>query len=139
MKLKLDIFKRAKEIQHYEEHKKFLLTFNERWRRNENVMLLLSAIVLFRPDRPSIRDYDTIMRDQQQYYSLLKRYLRLQCPNDIEAEQAYDMLLRKLIDLHQLSQGMMRIIYGLNVNEMDPLLLELFDLTKHRKINEGMR
>ncbi|VDD84879.1 unnamed protein product [Enterobius vermicularis] len=130
MRIKLDILKRAKENQHYEEHKKFLQTFNERWRQNENVMLLLSAIVLFRPDRPNVRDFQTVSRNQQQYYSLLKRYLQLQCSSDVEAEQAYDMLLRKLIDLHQLSQGVMRIYYDLNVNEMDPLLLELFDITK---------
>uniref|UniRef100_A0A0N5AWB0 Nuclear receptor domain-containing protein n=1 Tax=Syphacia muris TaxID=451379 RepID=A0A0N5AWB0_9BILA len=130
MKIKLDVLKGAKQNQHYEEHKKFLMTFDERWRKNENVILLLSAIVLFRPDRPNIRDYNTILSNQQEYYSLFRHYLRLQCSNDIEAQQAYDLLLRKLIDLHQLSQSMMQVIYQLNVNEMDPLLLELFDLTK---------
>lgn len=56
---------------------RFLQTFNERWRQNENVMLLLSAIVLFRPDRPNVRDFQTVSRNQQQYYSLLKRLIKI--------------------------------------------------------------
>lgn len=51
----------------------------------------------------------------------------------MEAHQAYDMLLGKLVDLRQLNQGLLRIYYGLNIKEVDPLLLELFDLAQHRQ------
>lgn len=132
MEIKLDVLKRSKEsLQHYEEHKRFLTTFSEKWRRNENVMLLLNAITLFCPDRPNVNDVGAVTRSQQYYYGLLKKYLALCCA-PTEADQAYDMLLRKLIDLHQLNQSMMRIYYGLNINEVDPLSLELFDLAQHR-------
>ena len=37
----------------YEEHKKFILAFEPSWRQDENIMLLLSAITLFTPQRPN--------------------------------------------------------------------------------------
>lgn len=131
MEIRLDVLKRTKESHHYEEHKRFLTTFSEKWRRNENVMLILNAITLFCPDRPNVRSADAVERSQRRYYGLLKRYLDCLC-NPTEAQQAYDMLLRKLIDLHQLNQGLLQIYHELNVNEMDPLLLELFDLVQQR-------
>ncbi|VDK44069.1 unnamed protein product, partial [Anisakis simplex] len=132
IEIKLDVLKRSKESHHYEEHKRFLTTFSEKWRRNECVMLLLCAITLFCPDRCNLKNQDSIRSKQLEYYQLLKTYLNLLC-SPIEAQQTYDMLLRKLIDLHQLNQSLLRIYYGLNTKEVDPLLLELFDLAQHRQ------
>jgi nuclear receptor subfamily 1 group I len=120
-----------------------LTTFSDRWRNNENVMLILSAITLFCPDQVNLKEVEKIRSKQERYYVLLKRlqgvflssqlpvhrYLDTQC-SPTEAQQSYDHLLRKLIDLHQLNQGLLRIYCGLNPNEVDPLLLELFDLKR---------
>ncbi|KHN81511.1 Nuclear hormone receptor HR96 [Toxocara canis] len=132
VEIKLDVLKGSKESQHYEEHKRFLTTFSEKWRRNENVMLLLNAITLFCPERCNLKSPENIRAKQLEYYQLLKTYLNLLC-SPAEAQQTYDMLLRKLVDLHQLNQGLLRIYYGLNIKEVDPLLLELFDLAQHRQ------
>uniref|UniRef100_A0A9J2P6J8 Nuclear receptor domain-containing protein n=1 Tax=Ascaris lumbricoides TaxID=6252 RepID=A0A9J2P6J8_ASCLU len=132
VEIKLDVLKGSKESQHYEDHKRFLTTFSEKWRRNENVMLLLNAITLFSPDRSNLKNTEIIRAKQLEYYQLLRTYLNFLC-SPMEAHQAYDMLLGKLVDLRQLNQGLLRIYYGLNIKEVDPLLLELFDLAQHRQ------
>ena len=55
------------------------------------------------------------------------RYLETQC-SDTESRQAYDSLLRKLVDLHELNQSLLRIYNQVNPKDLDPLLKELFDI-----------
>ncbi|KAE9553399.1 hypothetical protein FO519_003409 [Halicephalobus sp. NKZ332] len=127
LKITVDILQKTPEQKHYAEHKKFLMSFDEKWRKNENVMLILNAITLFCPDRPNIKDINKVQTCQRQYYDLLKRYLDTQCP-ETESRQAYDSLLRKLVDLHELNQSLLRIYSHVNPNDLDPLLQELFDM-----------
>uniref|UniRef100_A0A914E7U1 Uncharacterized protein n=1 Tax=Acrobeloides nanus TaxID=290746 RepID=A0A914E7U1_9BILA len=74
IRINVEVLKLSPEEKHYVEHKKFLTSFDERWRKNENVMLILNGIVLFCPDRPNIVDISTTRYFQQQYYDLLRRY-----------------------------------------------------------------
>uniref|UniRef100_A0AC34RE57 Uncharacterized protein n=1 Tax=Panagrolaimus sp. JU765 TaxID=591449 RepID=A0AC34RE57_9BILA len=126
-KLPVEILRQTPEQKHYAEHKRFLLTFDEKWRRNQNVMLILNAITLFCADRPNINNVEGIRSCQTRYYDLLKRYLDTQC-SETESRQAFDSLLRKLVDLHELNQSLLRIYSHVNPNDLDPLLQELFDL-----------
>ena len=48
----------------YEEHQKFVTSFDPKWRTDENVMLLLSAITLFSPKRPNLAHRDTVKLEQ---------------------------------------------------------------------------
>lgn len=48
----------------YEEHQRFVTSFDPRWRTNENVMLLLSAIALFSPDRANVLHKDVVKLEQ---------------------------------------------------------------------------
>ncbi|KAK8721779.1 hypothetical protein OTU49_012564, partial [Cherax quadricarinatus] len=59
----------------YEEHKRFILAFQPEWRRDHNIIFLLSAITLFSPERPNILHADAIRHEQCSYLYLLKRYL----------------------------------------------------------------
>lgn len=61
------------EEQHYEIHRNFLHTFDERWRQNETVMLILNAIVLFSFDRQNIQNVALVRQTQQLYIDLLER------------------------------------------------------------------
>ena len=48
----------------YEEHQKFVRSFDPRWRTDENVMLLLSAISLFQSTRSNVIHKDVIKLEQ---------------------------------------------------------------------------
>uniref|UniRef100_A0A915Q4V9 Uncharacterized protein n=1 Tax=Setaria digitata TaxID=48799 RepID=A0A915Q4V9_9BILA len=129
LEIKLDILKKSKELKHYEEHKRFLTTFGEKWGKNEYIMLLLNAITLFSPFRTNLQDTQKLQKIRQRYCDVLRRYLGNMYAAS-EAEKAYHGLLQKLDEeLNQLSQSLLRIYHGLNNNEMNPLLCELFDLS----------
>lgn len=72
--LHVDVLKKTPEEQHYEIHRNFLHTFDEKWRQNETVMLILNAIVLFSFDRPNIQDVSLVRQTQQLYIDLLERF-----------------------------------------------------------------
>lgn len=55
IRLSVDVLKKTPEEEHYEAHKRFLTGFDEQWRQNECVMLIMNAIILFSPDRPNIQ------------------------------------------------------------------------------------
>merc|ERR1719229_1842642 len=44
----------------YEEHQRFVKSFDPRWRTDEQIMLLLSAIALFSPDSPNVVHRDVV-------------------------------------------------------------------------------
>ena len=62
----MDVLKEANlyGVQLYEEHKRFVSSFDESWRSDETVMLLLSAIALFSPDRPNVLHKDVVKLEQ---------------------------------------------------------------------------
>lgn len=48
----------------YDEHDRFIRTFDPRWRMDENIILIMSAIVLFTPDRARVVHSDVIKLEQ---------------------------------------------------------------------------
>ena len=62
----MDVLKEASQlgVNLYEEHKRFVSSFDPRWRKDENIMLLLSAIALFSPDRANVTHGDVIKLEQ---------------------------------------------------------------------------
>ncbi len=64
--LSMELLKEASQlgVNLYEEHQRFVRSFDSRWRTDENVMLLLSAIALFNPHRPNVTHRDVIKLDQ---------------------------------------------------------------------------
>lgn len=48
----------------YEEYEKFIRTFDDRLRKDENIILIMSAIVLFTPNRAKIVHSDVIIMEQ---------------------------------------------------------------------------
>ncbi|KAI6176203.1 hypothetical protein M3Y97_00772900 [Aphelenchoides bicaudatus] len=123
--LQVDILKKTPEEQHYEIHRNFLHMFDERWRQNENVMLILNAIVLFSADRPRIQDHLAVRQTQQLYIDLLERYLHTEC-RPSEANDAYQTLMQQLLKLREVNRSLQLVYNRLNPDDLEPLLKELF-------------
>lgn len=60
--IKVEVLKEAKGNL-YDEHSKFVRTFDSRW-RDENIILILIAIALFSPKRPRVIHKDVIKLEQ---------------------------------------------------------------------------
>lgn len=65
--IRADVLKLAKGNV-YEEHIKFISTFDEKWRMDEHIILIMCAIVLFSPTRPRIIHSDVIRLEQVSIY-----------------------------------------------------------------------
>lgn len=48
----------------FEVHEQFIRTFESKWRQDENIILILSAIVLFTPTRPKTVHSDVLKLEQ---------------------------------------------------------------------------
>ena len=62
----MDVLKEASQlgVNLYEEHQRFVQSFHPKWRADENVMLLLSAIALFTPERSNVLHKDVVKLEQ---------------------------------------------------------------------------
>ncbi|XP_033324953.1 nuclear hormone receptor HR96 [Megalopta genalis] len=125
--IKVDVLKEAKGNL-YAEHARFIRSFDPRW-RDENIILILSAISLFTPDRPKVVHNDVIKLEQNSYYYLLRRYLESVYPG-CEAKSMFLKLIQKISDLHRLNNEVVGVYLNLNPSRVEPLLIEIFDL-KH--------
>ncbi|XP_013110462.2 nuclear hormone receptor HR96 [Stomoxys calcitrans] len=114
----------------YEEHLKFISTFDEKWRMDENIILIMCAIVLFSPSRPRIIHSDVIRLEQNSYYYLLRRYLGSVYPG-CEAKSAFIKLIQKISDVERLNQFIIGVYLNVNPSQVEPLLREIFDLKNH--------
>lgn len=114
----------------YEEHKRFILAFQPEWRQDHNIIFLLSAITLFTPERPNIIHGDAIKHERCSYLYLLKRYLECKY-GGCEGRTVYLRLLERIKHLNILNENHIRVFLEVNPQEVEPLLIEIFDL-KHR-------
>ena len=64
--LRLEVLKETAQlgVNLYEEHQRFVKSFEPQWRSDENVMLLLSAIALFTPERSNVVHRDVVKFEQ---------------------------------------------------------------------------
>lgn len=125
--IKVDVLKEAKGNL-YAEHARFVRTFDPRW-RDENIILILSAIALFTPERPRVVHGDVIKLEQNSYYYLLRRYLESVYPG-CEAKSTFLKLIQKISELHKLNDEVVGVYLNVNPSSVEPLLIEIFDL-KH--------
>ncbi|XP_063989220.1 nuclear hormone receptor HR96 [Diachasmimorpha longicaudata] len=123
--IKTDVLKQAKG-NIYAEHARFVKDFDPKW-RDENVILILSAIALFTPDRPRVVHSDVIKLEQNSYYYLLRRYLESIYPG-CESKSMFLRLIRKISDLHRLNKEVVGVYLNVNPSSVEPLLIEIFDL-----------
>ncbi|XP_063704782.1 nuclear hormone receptor HR96 [Culicoides brevitarsis] len=124
--IKADVLKLAKGNV-YQEHEKFIQTFEKKWRQDENIILIMCAITLFTPDRARTIHSDVIKLEQNSYYYLLRRYLE-SVYQGCEAKSTFLKLMQKINELHKLNEEIVNVYLDVNPTQVEPLLREIFDL-----------
>lgn len=125
--IRTDVLKLAKG-NIYRTHESFIRSFEPRWRTDEHVILIMSAILLFTPHRMKVVHPDVIKLEQNSYYYLLRRYLESIYPG-CEAKSTFLKLIQKILELRKLAEEVTGVY--LDVNPIEPLLMEIFDLKHH--------
>ncbi|XP_047526174.1 nuclear hormone receptor HR96 [Pieris napi] len=125
--IRTDVLKLAKgDI--YRSHEAFIRSFRPEWRTDEHIILIMSALLLFTPDRAKVVHRDVIKLEQNSYYYLLRRYLESVYPG-CEAKSTFLKLIQKTIELRRFAAEVTEVY--LDVNPIEPLLMEIFDLKQH--------
>ncbi|KAL1137672.1 hypothetical protein AAG570_009368 [Ranatra chinensis] len=114
----------------YEAHEAFLRSFDPRASTDINIINMLTAVTLFDPDRPNLLQRDAIRQQQEAYYELLQRYLETQF-SEGDARAIYRHLIHKIGELHRLNEDHVRVYLDVNPSQVEPLLIEIFDLKPH--------
>lgn len=131
--LSLDVLKEASQlgVNLYEEHLKFASSFCSVWKNDENILLILSAIALFTPDRVNVVHPNVVKKVQDGYFYLLQRYLHTRFPG-CQAQEIFLTLTGKLIELHSLNDAHIKLFMEVNPKQIEPLLIEIFDLNQQK-------
>ncbi|XP_053203607.1 nuclear hormone receptor HR96-like isoform X2 [Panonychus citri] len=125
--VKLTVFRQASE-KLYQAHRQFIRTFNQRWRTDHKVNLLLVAIVLFNPDRPNLLHPATVRLEHYTYIYLLRRYLETKSDSLCQARSDHYHLMMKIEDLRELHEKTLRLYSDAGPEVVGPLLIEILDL-----------
>ena len=114
----------------YEEIRTFIHSFSPELRKDEPLLLILGAIALFHPDRPSLQLRGQIRAQQSLYYFLLHSYIRTKYGNNNvrDTEALYVQTTNKLDLLHLLNDRHISMFLDVNPRDVEPLLIEIFDL-----------
>lgn len=67
---------------------------------------------------------------QNAYYYLLRRYLE-SIYQGCEARSTFLKLIQKIAELHRLNDEHVRVYLDVNPRDVEPLLIEIFDLKPH--------
>lgn len=85
----------------FEKQRRFIAGFRE-LDPDDPTMVLLLAVVLLSPDRPGLRDTESVSREQDHYNVLLRKYLSWR-RGGVSSGVHYAKLLMKLPDLRELA------------------------------------
>uniref|UniRef100_A0A1I8H2R5 Nuclear receptor domain-containing protein n=1 Tax=Macrostomum lignano TaxID=282301 RepID=A0A1I8H2R5_9PLAT len=112
----------------HDDHLKFCRLFKDLL-RDPFLVPLVQVLALFTPDRPNVTDRSAVADVQDRYICLLKHYLEGHC-GFTEARRLLPRILSAMEELHDLAGGHGRLLLHVNPAEVDPLLLEVFDIAK---------
>ncbi|KAF8376042.1 nhr-8 [Pristionchus pacificus] len=124
MVMSLDILKGS---EHFLAHHQFLASFDDRIRTNEVLMMVINAIILFTPDRVGLKNPGDVRAANEKYYDLILRIL--EC--EFSSTTSREMLIRietVIKQLKSLNTSMMEVVYGIDSSQLDPLIVEVFDI-----------
>ncbi|XP_054153123.1 nuclear hormone receptor HR96-like isoform X2 [Oppia nitens] len=132
--LSLDMMKELpKKI--FSKYKRFFLKISKEWETDPVILDLLTAIVLFDPNRPRLQNKELIKLQQYIYMHLLQRYLQLRYQSESDSKLKFLKLLNTLIDLNVLGQTKRENVKKKDPNIMSPLMKEIFEVKSQSDYN----
>ncbi|KAJ8932677.1 hypothetical protein NQ318_021216 [Aromia moschata] len=100
LNLNVDVLKLAKGNM-YQEHERFIRTFDAKWRTDENIILILCAVILF-----TLTDRGLYIRIIP--ITIFRRYLESIYPG-CEAKSTFLKLIQKITELHKLNEELTNV------------------------------
>ncbi|CAG2177886.1 unnamed protein product, partial [Oppiella nova] len=115
--------------------KKFLNQIDQEWETDIIVLDLLTAIVLFNPDRPNLEHKNFVKLQQNIYMYLLQRYLAVRYQSQTESTLKFVKLLNCLKVLNVLSDNLRLSMEYKDPDHVPPLMKDILDINEKRSGN----
>lgn len=107
------------------EYKKFVSSLLTLCCGDLTIIMLMTALALFSSDRPELLQRQSVQDTQEMYADLLESYTKVRFPED---HTLFPRLVLKLTDIRNISEIHSKMLAKMNVMEVEPLLIEIFDL-----------
>ncbi|CAG2178211.1 unnamed protein product [Oppiella nova] len=118
---------RSKPLGVYEQYKLFYHKICGEWDMDPVVLDLLTAIILFNPNRPNLIAKHMVKLQQHVYMYLLQRYLLLRYRTEFDSQNKFLKLINALTDLEVLAQKKRTLTVGMGTQSIPfDLLREIF-------------
>ncbi|CAG2100060.1 unnamed protein product [Medioppia subpectinata] len=122
----LDLFREHKKNTYYN-HKVFLKKMAIDWDMDCRIIDLMTAILLFNPDRPNIVHKEAVKFQQHVYMHLLKKYLQIKYGTECESRTKFLKLLNCLQDLYLMNDKIAKNLVDGDPDRRMPLMHEICD------------
>uniref|UniRef100_A0AC34G2R1 NR LBD domain-containing protein n=1 Tax=Panagrolaimus sp. ES5 TaxID=591445 RepID=A0AC34G2R1_9BILA len=104
----------------------FYVSMRKEWRTNESIIQILTALCLFDPSAPNLSYHADVRLHNLRYHSILKRKLFMLCEkNQRKACKEYDLLMKNLVELKNLSYQAFKFVDEIRDCPLEPLVKEL--------------
>ncbi|CAG2106309.1 unnamed protein product [Medioppia subpectinata] len=124
--LKMELLRQNKQFL-YNTYKAFFEKLKPEWESDSIILDILTAIILFNPDRPNLLFREMVKLQQHIYMYLLQRYLLMRYPTDYESKTKFMRLMSALIDLNIVRESHVIACMELEKDKLSPLMREICD------------
>ena len=114
-------------VQLHEDHVQYCRSMKAIIHNDRRCVALLLAITLFTANGLNVVCRDIVANIQDKYLILLKHYLEAEYSYS-GSQDMYPVLLSKLAELRNLSDNHAKFLLDVNPSEIEPIMLEVFDL-----------
>ena len=90
------------------------------------ILKFLIMMSLFSPDRPGVVDRTSIEKYQEVYANVLQKYINLRFP---ATKNMFARCVMKLTDLRNINEVHTKMLLKMQLDNIEPLLIEIFDLS----------
>lgn len=94
-------------------------------RKDKKILILIISLCLFASDRPGVENTDLISKIQQKYARTLQRYLNTNYPDETTL---FPKAMGKVTSIRDIGLAQAQIMLNMNASEIEPLLVEIFNL-----------
>ncbi|PAA93254.1 hypothetical protein BOX15_Mlig017314g2 [Macrostomum lignano] len=116
-----------------ERYRRFIIGYHRASSGDQMALTLLQLIEFYNPSRPLLRNMHRIDRIQAGYIMLLKRHIESVQPTQ-QARRVFFDLMNRLSELDSIATDFSQLchVVGFRCEELNPLLLEIFELSNGR-------
>ena len=95
--------------------------------RCDNVLLMLLIVMTtFSPDRVRTSAIPMVARIQEEYAGVMREYVAVRYPSE---PLMLPRVMQRLCDLRDLNEKHTMMLLNMNLDELEPLIIEIFDLS----------